>query len=197
MRFKVAAFMFVLSVGAWGQTQTFHGCTIPVTVENVGSKILVQCEEGSLDLVVDNATWDNVPAPHAIAAPAKPKIKKSIPCDPCQWPPTCVADKDYVCQHPSNCWGDCDKVAPESDWLPYLSDQNGNPLPPEVKKKKPSPVDVPAVQELRCRYTQVRAKNDKCLYWETLWTCTDKSRTLMETLDGKTHYCHKPQLTER
>lgn len=68
-------------------------------------------------------------------------------------------------------------------------------------------VDVPAIQDsphvepYACyapSYVNgAKAENPTNLpecKWVGGWTCRDKSRTLMQTLDGKTHYCHRPQL---
>lgn len=63
--------------------------------------------------------------------------------------------------------------------------------------RKPSPVDVPAIQEPSDHFVQwCDPEPSKWCHQEPdgppKWSCKDKSRTLMETLDGKTHYCHKP-----
>ena len=48
------------------------------------------------------------------------------------------------------------------------------------------PMDVPAVQEKGTwsDWTQIEHKY-------TYWTCTDPSRALMESVDGKSHWCHR------
>lgn len=64
-----------------------------------------------------------------------------------------------------------------------------------MRKMSPDPVDVPAIPVLDLAHTS--CTKDNCVpdaQGVIDWTCRDKTRTLMETLDGKTHYCHKPQL---